>query len=346
MRVESVAVAYPSRVSSNAEVIALIRSHSSGLFRGDLERTLKRVGRLLERSGAETRRWLAPGERPIDFITTAVHDALRRADVAPAEVDLLIYVGVAKGFVEPAQSYMVAHALGWDRVECFDVLDACMSYARALHLADSMFSTGRYRCVLVVNGEFPLEGGPVYPANFRLETADQLRWTFPSYTIGSAATATLLRADPERRWQWRFKSCPSLADLCTIPSVGWEIYWAGSERIGVNGVHRFTAFGTELHDEAFAPATQVLRECVPRPEDVKLVFSHASSHREWTKFAEAVGMADKLCCVYRELGNVVSASIPAAMAMAIDAGRVRRGDRLVGWVGSAGMSFAAYSFPY
>jgi acyl-CoA:acyl-CoA alkyltransferase len=41
---------------------------------------------------------------------------------------------------------------------------------------------------------------------------------------------------------------------------------------------------------------------------------------------------------------VVSASVPAGIALAKEGGEVRRGDRLVTWVGSAGMSFSACSF--
>jgi hypothetical protein len=50
--------------------------------------------------------------------------------------------------------------------------------------------------------------------------------------------------------------------------------------------------------------------------------------------------------MYPDYGNLVSASVPAGLAVAIADGLVRRGDRLAGGVGSAGMSFAAYTFRY
>lgn len=348
MKIEAIDAVFPSRRVSNGEVLDLIRHHSHGHFQGDLDETLQRIERGLAHSGAAERRWAADGERPIDFITRAVHGALRKAQVTPDEVDLLIYVGVGKGFMEPGQSYLVAHALGWTRTECFDILDACMSYTRALQMAESLLSLGRYRRVLVVNGELlaGVAGGPVFPANFRLTSAAQLKSTFPSFTIGCAATATLLVADPERRWRWRFASRPLLADLCTIPSAGWADYAAASPRTGANGIYRFTSFGKELHEAAREPLLQLFHEVVEDPAAVKLIFSHASSLREWEGFAEAVGMRDRLCCVYRDYGNLVSASVPAALALAIEGGRVQRGDSLLGWVGSAGMSFAAYSFTY
>ncbi|MGQ3001744.1 MAG: 3-oxoacyl-[acyl-carrier-protein] synthase III C-terminal domain-containing protein [Hydrogenophaga sp.] len=44
------------------------------------------------------------------------------------------------------------------------------------------------------------------------------------------------------------------------------------------------------------------------------------------------------------MGNVVSASIPAALARARLEGRVQTGDRVMFLMGSAGMSFAACTF--
>jgi 3-oxoacyl-[acyl-carrier-protein] synthase III len=347
MRIDAVHAAFPSRRVRNEELVDLIRQHSAGPFEGDLEGTLDKLLRMLQFSGAVERRWLAEGERPIDLITAAARAALEAARLRPDDIGLLIYVGVGKGFVEPAQSYLVAHALGWPKTECFDILDACMSWVRAVHVADSHFRSGRYRHIMVVNGEFvPMEGGWVYPANYRLRNAGQLEWTFPSYTIGSAATATVLSADAGREWEWGFASSPRLADLCTIPIAGWEDFCScKADRIGRNGAHRFTSFGTELHRQAPQAVELFLKE-IADPEGIKMLFTHTSSYREWHKIAKAIHLEDRLCCLYPDHGNLVSASVPAGLFLASEAGRVQRGDRLAWLVGSAGMSFATCAFDY
>jgi hypothetical protein len=43
--------------------------------------------------------------------------------------------------------------------------------------------------------------------------------------------------------------------------------------------------------------------------------------------------------IYAECGNVVSAAVPTAMALAEARGSLRRGQRVATWVASAGMSF-------
>ena len=345
MHIESLRVSMPTRELDNAQIVDLVRQHSREGFSGDLEQALTRIEKLLQLSGARARRWLAEGETPIDHIRDAVHGALADAGVSAEAVDLLIYVGIGKGFLEPGQAYMVAHALGMQRVECFDVIDACMSWSRAMQIAEGFLQTHRYRRILIVNGEFnTFEGGPLYPCNYRLESLEQLHWTFASYTIGNAATATLVSADADKPWTWRFVSRPDLADLCTIPGFGLGLFSVESDKIGKNGPLRFTSYGKELHAHALEPCVRLMREVLALHPDIHRIFPHASSHKEWDMFASEVGIQDKVLHVYPDYGNLVSASVPAGLALAWQNGQIQRGDRLAGWVGSAGMSFAAYSF--
>lgn len=347
MKIEAVRVRFPGRTVTNDDVLSLIRWHSSHKFRGDLARTLKLIERLLEGSGALTRQWLAPGEQPIELIKQAVADAVAAAACALSDVDLLIYVGVGKGFVEPGQSYMLAHALKMERVECFDVLDACMSWTRAMHIADGLLKTERYRRILIVNGEFNMrEDGAGFPQNFGLSTVEELEWTLPSYTIGEAATATLVSPDPERPWKWAFASAPTLGDLCTIPLPGFERYCDANPRIGRNGPLRFTSYGAELHRHGGILARKLWAESMGQERGIQRVFTHSSSKTEWARGGADMGIADKVFDIYERYGNVVSAAVPAGIALASHEGLVQRGDKLAGWVASAGMSCAAFSFHF
>ena len=163
MIIENVAASFPARKISNEEVVDLVGFHSKD-FDGDLHKTLRVVKTLLDRSGLITRNWQAEGERPIDHVANAVRTALQGTDLQPRDIDLFIYVGIGGGFREPANSYMMAKSLGIVRAECFDVIDACMSWTRAVSLVDSLFKTGQYRNAMVVNAEFNMtEGGRYFP---------------------------------------------------------------------------------------------------------------------------------------------------------------------------------------
>ena len=64
----------------------------------------------------------------------------------------------------------------------------------------------------------------------------------------------------------------------------------------------------------------------------------------WDKISPAV--ADKMFYVYPDYGNLVSASVPAGMALAEQQGLLNRGDTVACWVGSAGMAFSLNCFTY
>ncbi|PXX17359.1 3-oxoacyl-[acyl-carrier-protein] synthase III C-terminal domain-containing protein [Paraburkholderia tropica] len=343
MLIKNVAVSLPSRVVSNEEVVDLIRFHSSG-FEGDVDRTLRTIKTLLDRSGLVNRRWCGKHESPIDHVAMATRKALSESYLRPEQIELFIFVGIGRGFLEPGNSHMMASALGFVNAECFDVVDACMSWTRAMSIADSLFKAGQYRNAMIVNAEFNmLDGGPLYPANFELKNHAQVEYTLPSFTIGEAATATLVVAKEPDNFRFEFRGKPEVSDLCTIPIPGYEGFCHPSERIGKNGDMRFTSYGHDLHKNSDELIDVFAKLAVPR-KDIDIVFTHASSKAAWHGYGVKAGIDDKMYHVYPDTGNLVSASIPAAISLAKESGALKRGDRALCWVGSAGMSFNVSSF--
>jgi len=60
----------------------------------------------------------------------------------------------------------------------------------------------------------------------------------------------------------------------------------------------------------------------------------------------AINAADRIYTIHSQFGNVVSASVPLAMARAAEQGRLRHGDRVLVGVASAGVSTAWARFRY
>lgn len=343
MIIASVAASLPERVVSNQDTLDLIRAYSQE-HEGSIEKSLNIIRRFLELSGLREKRMCGVGERPIDHIQRAVSTVLKESGLFPGDIQCLIYVGIGRGFLEPGNSHMVAAAMGTLNAECFDVVDACQSYIRALRIVDSFFKTGVHHNALIVNAEFNLlPGGPINPANYSIRSKQQIPYVFPSYTIGEAASATILLPDAPDNFEFHFTSRPDLASLCTVPLNAWDQFCHPDDRIGCNGSMRFTSFGRELHDHALPETTRVFRQ-LSRTDDLKQIFVHSSSKREWTKFSEAIGIAHLIHHTYPWTGNVVSASIPVALADAIEKNLIKKGDPLAFWVGSAGMSFSATRF--
>ena len=71
----------------------------------------------------------------------------------PTEIDLLIYVGVGRGFIEPATANVFQDLIGLRSATCFDILDACASWLRAVHVARAFIASGAYRHIMILNAE-------------------------------------------------------------------------------------------------------------------------------------------------------------------------------------------------
>jgi acyl-CoA:acyl-CoA alkyltransferase len=359
VKIEGIAAVFPSRRISNGDILEMIVDASRDSYPADLNKSgvLRRVRHLLVHSGIRYRRWSSPGESPVQLLAQAISEALAQGGYVPRDVDCLIYTGMGGGFSEPGNSHMIAHALGMRHAQCFDIRDACNSWCRALQL---IYHSFRGDCamqrVLVVNAEFNMyPGGPGVPDLFCLRDAAEINWRLPAYTIGEAATATLLATDPAREWEFHFSSRTDLADLCVIPEENYRGYCAlglrnnssaSAEKIGRNGPRRFTSFGAELSAHGMSEAINIFRRLTTPRDSIKRIFPHASSKRDWDAGADVLGVRDLLFHIYPDYGNVVAASVPAGIALALERGEIARGDRLVAWIGSAGMSFSACSFVF
>ena len=345
MIIKGIAASLPSRIVTNDHMIEMIREQSTE-YQGDLEKMLMVTRALLEKSGLQERRWCDRYELPIDHVAKATRAALADSYLQNSHIELLIYVGVGRGFLEPGNSHMIANALGFHKAQCFDIVDACMSWVRALQLVDSLFKNGGYRNALIVNAEFNAQsGGPLYPHNLNLHHREQLEYRFSSFTIGEAATATLLIPSEPDNFEFHFSTRPDLSDLCTIPLPDYEGFCNPTDKIGKDGAMQFTSYGLDLHNHAFKEAIDVFEKMPPK-DSIDSVFVHASSKKEWERFGVHIGLADKIHHVYPRTGNVVSASIPVAMADAIRRRDLDRDNHVIFWVGSAGMSFSATRFKY
>lgn len=349
MRISGLSGNLASRSVGNDEVLDLIAHHSRPQFDGDLTKTLRMVGRLFEKSGIETRRWPAPDEHPLALVEDAFVRALDQAGLARDDIDLLVYASVVRGFTEPANSTFVAKALG---LSCrnFDVVDACMGWVSAAQMVDGLMRAGAVRHAAVVNVEIPMvEDGPVYPKNFRLGSAAELAYKYPSFTLGNAVTVTVFSDEDRDNFRFAYVNRPDLSELCTIALPGWRAFCTEGDiaRIApTGGRYQFSSYGGELHEAAGRELVNVLdRSAVPR-ERLDHVFPHTSSPRQWDHFAQAGGVGDKLRRVGHWTGNIVTASVPFGMLHAAEEGVLARGASCLAWVGSAGMVFSAVTFTH
>jgi acyl-CoA:acyl-CoA alkyltransferase len=339
VKIAAIAYRVPSRIMTNSDMIEMVDRQNPHVSAVRKAAYFRAVRTLYDRLGAQTRyiRDTARGEKAVDVILGAMDDALEVAGMTPDDIDLLIYCGVGRGFVEPANAYFYAKARGMHATNCFDVTDACMSWVRAVQIADHMLQAGTVRNVVIINGEFHLG----IHDKWDIESLDTLSYTFPMYTIGEAATATILVRE-DNDWRFDFMSRPDLADLCTIPLPGYDDFVAPSNRLGLNGHNKFVSFGRELFTEGKRMLEDLIQRHVSDVHAKRWFFPHAPAKSIYETALHNCGV--KRNCMYLEVfprfGNVVSACVPVGIALAQQQGVLERGNEIALVPVSAGMTAA------
>jgi len=334
MRIRSVACSMPERIVTNDEVLAIVERESSPYLKNNTEKLLKRFRKLLRISGTEERRWRSEGEFSRDFAKKAVAMALERAELKPLDIDLLLYVGVGRGWLEPCMATFFQHECGIRNATGFDILDACLSWLRALHISYNFLKNGVYKNILILNAEFNYEFN-----SWATHGIDEVDYRFAQMTIGEAATAMVLSSgDSAVEPFFVFRTDPALHDLCKIPLPQINAF-SDSERCPRLDPLVFFAYSTEL---MFSANEMIPNLYFDTPEFRKrgcdILFGHSASKKVMDHISRRLGYLKQTVNLYNTIGNVVSASIPAAMAIALEQGRLERGMEMLLVMGSAGFS--------
>ncbi|HTS23315.1 MAG TPA: beta-ketoacyl-ACP synthase III [Casimicrobiaceae bacterium] len=105
------------------------------------------------RTGIRQRHIAAAGEQTSDLALAAARPALAAAEIAPADVDLIVLATTTPDMVFPSTACILQDKLGTRNGPAFDVQAVCSGFVYALGLADLMVKSGQARNALVVGAE-------------------------------------------------------------------------------------------------------------------------------------------------------------------------------------------------
>src|SRR5262249_9513239 len=154
----------------------------------EVEAYCARVSRILRLAGAKTRfvRDRANGETALSLMLLAAREALAQAELRVRDLDLVVFCGVGRGFLEPANAAFFCRILG-ATCDNFDISEACMSWVRSLHVCYHYLHNRTYSKILIINGEFNAKVNRINHVMCGTDLESQ-QYTFPSFTVSEAAT--------------------------------------------------------------------------------------------------------------------------------------------------------------
>ena len=344
MKILSVRHAVPSSILSNEDIVARIIAASGPSLSADaLSAMVARVRQFLDRVGTRTRHATDGREAAIDILRQAVDRALAAARITPADLDFIIYAGVNRGWLEPSSAALVQREYAATNAVCFDIMEACASWLRAIQVAQAFFHSGTYRLGMIVNCECALE----HLATYDLATAKDPEAAFAGFTIGEAATATIVSKFDDGDLYVTMRSLGEYCDLCMIPLANAGSYLKTYDP-AAHPPGRFYSQSKALFQTTIQHLVDAYRgDAVLQQRQHDIYFSHAASAHAGEKTREVLNIpAERWYCTHSRFGNTVAASVPLGMSAAIDDGRLRRGMKALVGVGSAGISIGLASFTF
>ncbi|MBM4445492.1 MAG: ketoacyl-ACP synthase III [Chloroflexi bacterium] len=287
-------------------------------------------------TGVRERRYAADGEASSDMAVRASLEALKRAGIHAEDIDTIIFAAASQDVGEPATANIVQEKLGARNAHVFDTKNACNSFVNALDVMDAFIQTGRSKVGLVASGEVISRF-----INWNIDDRQSLKKFMAGLTLGDGGGAMVLTAgnglDEGRGIRGgTFLSDGSQWRLATITAGGNMEQFDPAKAF-------FASNGAELDKLAskYIPTTieRLLRRLGWRLDEVDLVISHQYTKHTISNIATMMDFPLSKCMLtVRKYGNTASASIPIALADAIEEGRVGPGSRVLLVGGAAGFS--------
>jgi 3-oxoacyl-[acyl-carrier-protein] synthase-3 len=281
------------------------------------------------RSGIRERRVShVPGSQ---LAAVAGSRALAAAATGPEDVDLLILATTTPDTVLPSTAAYVQRLMGAKNAAVFDLNAGCCGFVYGLSVATSMIQSAGYRKAVVIGCE-------------RLTWL--LNWSLRDTAVlfGDGAGAVVVEpADKESGLLASHLGCDSEAlQALEVPGFGT----AGNRFVEDYVDFTVNFDGREIFRRAVKgmarETRKVLAELGLGKEDIDLIIPHQANERIIESLAHYMSVdMSRVVMNIGDYGNTSAATIPVALAEALEAGRIQAGSRILLAAFGAGLTRAA-----
>ncbi len=288
-----------------------------------------------ERTGIKERRKLRDNEQNSDMAAKAALNALEKAGVDPAEVDLIIGATTTPDRWMPSLASTVQAKIGATKcAAAFDLLTACAGWMAGLQVANSLVCTGQYKNVMVIGSE---------------ALSRFLNWKDRTTCVlfGDGACASLITTpkpgDRGEILDVLVRSDGRYGDALDMPGGGSQT--PPSHAMIENNMQYIRMNGQEIFKHAVRNMASICEEVMARQkvtiDDIDWLVPHQANIR----IIEAVGKKlnipqEKVALNVHKYGNTSSATIPTCFDEYAQAGKIREGDLVLMTTFGGGLTWA------
>ncbi|MEO7663852.1 MAG: beta-ketoacyl-ACP synthase III [Candidatus Limnocylindrales bacterium] len=295
----------PSQVLTNADLELLVETNDEWI---------------VSRTGIRERRVAAADETTASMAAVASLRAIRTAGIDPDEIDLILLATLTPDYWMPSTAALVKEAIGNTRAAAMDVAAACSGFVYAFSTAQAYIASGLAKHVLVIGAELLTRF---------LDYTD--RSTCILFGDGAGAVVVSASDEPGGTLGVELTTEPQGAYMIWLPAGGAKSP-PSSETIA-RGEHYIRMEGKETYRFATrtlaSTALASVKKAGLEPSDVSLFIPHQANIRIIEAVAKGLDLPmERMFVNLDRYGNTSAASVPIALAEAVNEGRVKVGDNI------------------
>jgi 3-oxoacyl-[acyl-carrier-protein] synthase-3 len=312
---------------------------SQVLTNADLERMVDTNDEwIVSRTGIRERRVAAANETTASMGAVAGLRAIRAAGIDPDEIDLILLATLTPDYWMPSTAALVKEAIGNTRAAAMDVAAACSGFVYGFATAQAWIAGGLAKHVLVIGAELLTRF---------LDYSD--RSTCILFGDGAGAAVLSASTEPGGGLGIELTTEPQGAYMIWLPAGGAKS--PPSAETIARGEHFIRMEGKETYRFATktlaSTALESVRKSGLQPDDISLFIPHQANIRIIEAVAKGLDLSmDRMYVNLDRYGNTSAASVPIAMAEAVNEGRIKVGDRITIVAFGAGFTSGAVTIEW
>ncbi len=266
------------------------------------------------RTGIKKRHIAADGQTTSDLGAIAAKRAMDAAGVGPDDIDLIVMATATPDYTFPATATVVQHKLGIKRGAAFDLQAVCTGFVYATATADNFLVRGQFERALVIGAE---------TFSRILDWSDRATCVL----FGDGAGAVVLERQEKSKAGDRgvkgvhLRSDGQYRDLLYVDGGPSTTKTVGHLRMQ----------GSQVFKHAVGKISDSVRAATKDAglgiEDIDWFVPHQANQRILSAVAERLGLDEaKVVSTVADHGNTSAASVPLALAEAVNDGRIKQGD--------------------
>ena len=271
----------------------------------------------------------------------AAQKAVEQAGLSWKDIDCLVAASATKWQPIPCMAACLKQELGLldYAFPCFDIDSTCLSFMVAVDTLACGLENGKYKRVLVVSAEQP---------------SGVINWNQPKSAclFGDMAVAAVLSAQ-DVKGKLLFSSFSTHSQGAEFARIkGGQLAQLPTSYTPQNRTdYLFDMNGRSIYKASAKVLPAIMENAFKQTgltwADIAMVIPHQASPLAMTLMCKKLGIPlEKMMFTIQEYGNNVAASIPFAFAKAIEAGKIKRGDKVMLLGTSAGLSIGVMVLEY